>query len=227
MNRMNDGHLRLNAAPAKPAEIPSRTKTIFIIFEILLVIILSVIWFSSESIRKSKSLWILFFYSLPAEFFIATVPHEPALLYFGKFYSPSTVALVAVVSTVLTEMINYSVIKFIADLRFFQKVIKGKTLNRVIELFNKAPFAALWVAGVTPIPFYPFRFLVVLAHYPWWKYGLAVFLSRAPRFFFYSWLGLALKIPDYLLIVLFIVLIFLPGIPLLRRIFKKLKSNED
>ncbi|MEJ2628052.1 MAG: ribonucleoside triphosphate reductase, partial [bacterium] len=76
------------------------------IFQALFVATLIVIWISSESIRQNKSLWILFLYSFPSEFLIALVPHEPVLIYFGEFYHPLIVALIAVSSTVLTEILN-------------------------------------------------------------------------------------------------------------------------
>ena len=84
----------------------------------------------------------------------------------------------------------------------------------------------LFVAGFTPVPFYPFRFLVVMARYPRWKYLLAVFLSRTPRFYVLALLGQAIKIPDYLIIVIFIVLIASANIPLLRRFLKKKQRNK-
>lgn len=163
---------------------------------------------------------MLFFYSFPSEFLIAIVPHEPVLLYFGKFYQPLTVALVAIIGTVMTEAINYSVFKLVIDSNFFQKIRQGKMVTKIVELFKKAPFVALLVAGLTPVPFYPFRFLVVLTRYPLVKYLLAVFLSRTPRFFILALAGYMIKIPDYLLIAIFIVLISAANIPLLRRFLK-------
>ena len=93
-------------------ESSSWTRTSFIAFEVFLVLILLVIWITSEGIRESKSLWVLFLYSFPSEFLIAIVPHEPVLLYFGKFFTPLTVAVVAGSSTLMTEALNYSVFKY-------------------------------------------------------------------------------------------------------------------
>ena len=207
-------------------EFPPKTSKIRIsvfILEVFLVIALLLIWFSSESIQKSKNLWILFFYSFPSEFLIAIVPHEPILLFFGKYYSPLTIALVAAAGTLLAESLNYSVFKFVTDTSPFQKIRHKKAVTKIVELFKKAPFVALLVAGFTPVPFYPFRFLVVMAHYPLIKYILAVFLSRTPRFYILALVGNAIKLPDYLLLLIFIVLIISPYLPLLR---KALKSRQ-
>jgi len=108
-------------SPAKSREIPSKIKTLIFVLQIIVVAALLVVWLSSESIQKSKNLWVLFIYSFPSQFLIPIVPHEPVLLYFGKFYSPLTVALVDIAGTLLTEALNYSVFKFIVDTNFFQQ----------------------------------------------------------------------------------------------------------
>ncbi len=202
------------------------TKTILFVLQISFVLGLLIVWLTSKDIQASKNLWVLFFYSFPSEFLIATVPHEPAILYFGKFYNPLTVALVAIPSTVLTEMLNYSVFKYITDLKIFRKLQEKKAVKKTIKFFNRAPFLTIWVAGLTPIPFYPIRFLVVLARYPMMKYTLAVFLSRFPRFLFLAYLGYKIQFPDYLLAALFVLLILAANISILRGIIKRKKKKE-
>jgi len=213
-----------NLSSPRPLEtkvVPSKIRTLTFVLEIVLIIVLLAVWFSSESIRESKNLWIFFFYSFPAEFLIAIVPHEPVLLYFSKFYSPLAVTLVGISGTVLAEMINYSVFKYVGDLKRFNRVRHTKWVSKTIDLFNKAPFVALLVAGFTPVPFYPFRFLVVLARYPLPKYILAIFLSRTPRFYLLALLGHIFKIPDYLFPVIFIALAIPLTYPLVRSLLKK------
>jgi len=207
--------LKNKSRPVQP-----KVKTLIFVLEIALVVTLLVVWASSKSLQ--------FFYSFPAEFLIAIVPHEPILLYFGKFYSPLTVALVASAGTLLTEMLNYSVFKFVMDMKIFQKIQQKKSVNKIINLFNKSPFLALWIAGFTPVPFYPFRLLVVMAHYPLVNYILAVFLSRTPRFFLLAWAGHAIKIPDYLLAALFVILILSMNYAILKKYIKKrLKRKKE
>ncbi|MFB0566682.1 MAG: VTT domain-containing protein [Candidatus Aminicenantaceae bacterium] len=219
---------KIHSAPAssRPGVTPSKIRTLIFILEISLIIILLLLWLSSEPIRKSKSLWVLFFYNFPSQFLIAIVPHEPVFLYYSKFYQPLVVTFVAIAGTLITEILNYSVFKYVADLKAFAKMRHSKFVNKLVDLFNKAPFTAIFVAGFTPVPFYPFRFLVVFAHYPLIKYILAVFLSRTPRFFLIALFGHVVKIPDYLLILLFIVLGISLGIPLARSLLKKDRSSK-
>jgi len=219
----------LNTASPSPtfkeSKLRPTIKIVSVILELALIAFILIWWLTSESVRESKSLWVLFLYCFPAEFIIATVPHEPVLLYFSKFYSPLIIALVSIAATALTETINYSIFRFVADLRLFKKILESKIVKKSVELFQKAPFLALWVAGFTPIPFYPFRFLVVLARYPIYLYILAVITSRTPRFSLLAIGGNAIKISDYLLIVLFIILIAVANIPILQQLLKKLKGT--
>ena len=201
-----------------------RMRTYIFILEIVIILTLLFIWITSESLQRSKSLVVLFFYSFPSEFLIGLVPHEPVLLYFGRFHKPLTVALVAVVGTVFAEAINYSVFRFVADINFFKKINSTKMITRIVELFSRFQFAAILVAGFTPIPFYPIRFLVVMSHYPILKYLAAVFLSRAPRFYILAQIGYTIKIPDYALIVLFIILVITTNITIIRNLLKKDKE---
>jgi membrane protein YqaA with SNARE-associated domain len=201
-------------------------KTIVFAFEICLIIALIFWWLSSHSAQESQNLWVLFFISFPAEFLIATVPHEPVLLYFAKYYSPLVIALVAVAGTVLVEILNYSVFNYIIDLRLFQKISQNKWVGKMVALFGKAPFAALWVAGFTPIPFYPFRFLVVFAHYPLLKYILAVVLSRTPRFYLLALIGQAIKLSDFLLLIITAILIVAANIPILKKLIKRKQPKK-
>lgn len=223
--RMNSQNSANSLKLKTQGKFSSKIRTAVFLLEIILILALLVLWLSIDSIHQSKNLWVLFLYSFPSEFLIAIVPHEPLLLYFGKFYPPLIVALVAVSSTILTEILNYSVFKFITDFNFFNKVTRKKTVNKVVELFNRAPFAALWIAGFTPVPFYPFRLLVVMARYSLFKYALAVFLSRGPRFFLLALVGHAVKIPDYLLGLLFVALIASINLPLLKKLVQKKKKH--
>ncbi len=211
----------------RPNGAVSRARTFIFILEMALILILLIVWLSSASIRQSKNLWILFFYNFPSQFLIAIVPHEPVFLYFSKFYSPLSVTFVAIVGTSLAEVLNYSVFKYVGDFKPVQSVHTSQMVNKLIILFNKAPFAALLVAGFTPVPFYPFRFLVVLARYPLLKYILAIVLSRTPRFFLLALFGYTIKIPDYLLPVIFILLTVPFSYPMIKSFLKNKRNKSN
>ncbi len=218
-------HRRLRLA-LRSKQINPRLRTFLFVLEVVLVLGLLVWWLSSRSVQQSKSLWVLFLYSFPAEFIISTVPHEPVILYFSKFYPPLLTALVSVAGLVLTEIINYTVFQYVADLRLFRRMLESRVVQKSVNLFNKAPFLTLWVCGFTPIPFYPLRFLVVLARYPLWKYILAVFTSRLPRIYLIALLGDLLSFPDYVIFGIFGLLLAVALAPLFFQLFKKRQKKR-
>jgi ribonucleoside-triphosphate reductase len=83
------------------------------------------------------------------------------------------------------------------------------------------------VAGFTPIPFYPFRFLVVLARYPIVKYILAVITSRGPRMYLLALAARAIRFPDYALVLIMVVLIAAANLPILSKFLKKKKASVE
>lgn len=205
----------MGAPPLRPG-----LRAALVVVESLLVVGLLAVWLTSKAVRHSKNLWVLFFYCFPSQFVLAAVPHEPVILFFGKFHPAWTVALTATAGTLATELINYTIFKSLAELKTFQRICQGRIMGRLVGLFRKAPFPTLWIAGLTPVPFYPFRFLVAAARYPMALYALAVVLSRFPRFYLLAFLGRTFKIPNGLIGGLFLVLLVAALVPLIRDGFK-------
>ncbi|HVP91120.1 MAG TPA: VTT domain-containing protein [Terriglobales bacterium] len=203
-----------------------RLRTALIVVESAFVLGLLVIWLASPSLRHSKSLWVLFFYCLPSQFVLAALPHEPVILFFGKFYPAWVVALTATAGTLITEVINYTIFESLADLRTFQRICRGRLVCYLAGLFRKAPFPTLWIAGLTPVPFYPFRFLVAMTRYPLPLYALAVALSRFPRFFLLAFLGRAFAVPNGVIIGLFVALLIPALVPFVRERSRRSPAEE-
>ena len=98
-------------------------------------------------------------------------------------------------------------------------------MRKTIELFRRVPFAAILFAGFTPAPFFPLRFLVVMASYPRWKYLLGVFLSRAPRFLLLAMFGQYFHISGSVLTVLFVVMFVSVNVPALVQLFVRRRGT--
>ena len=195
----------------------SKTRILIVVAEIAMISALFSVWLLSEEVRASKHLLVLFFYSIPAGFFIGLLPHEPVLLYFGQSHPALIVAGVFLVGWLVAERANYSILGFFGDLGLFEKLRRKPLVGRLIHLFGRAPFLSLVVAAFIPIPFFPFRFLVVMEGYSVWKYLLAVAVARGPRYLILAALGNLFHIPGWVLVVLFLVLILLVYLPLIRR----------
>jgi len=210
MTETENSSLKYSVTQNRPIH---RRRLLIFILQTSLVVVLLLCWFGISGLQESKNLWVLFWYSFPSQFLIAVVPHEPVFFYFSKFYAPWLVTIVAIWGTLMTEFLNYSVFRFVAD---YKNISCNQFVARIVRLFERAPFLALLIAGFTPIPFYPLRFLVVLAEYPRFKYLLAVFLSRTPRFYLFALVGKSLNMPNWLLLAIFVVLIFVANFPLMK-----------
>ena len=199
----------------------SRLRTAVFVLENGLVVALAVWWLLWGRFGHANGLVVLFLYCFPSEFLIAPLPHEPVLLYFGKTHSALAVAAVSVAGTVLVEALNYHAFRFVADARPLRRVVRSRWIGRAVTLFRRWPFLTLFAFGLAPMPFYPFRFLVVLARYPLWRYLLAILVSRGPRFYLLALLGSAVRLPDGVFVAacaVFLALSLGPLLPLsLRR----------
>jgi membrane protein YqaA with SNARE-associated domain len=119
---------------------------------------------------------------LPATF-------EPVLMLFGRLYPPLLVAVLAVAGTLYVEFLNYHLYGTVIHLETFRPWREGRLVRRVIGLFERAPFLTVWVAAVTPLPFWTVRILAPLSRYPTSRFLFATFLGRFPRLWFFAALG--------------------------------------
>jgi uncharacterized membrane protein YdjX (TVP38/TMEM64 family) len=213
-------------AKFRPKRIHPRLRTLIVILEVTFVLGLLIWWLSSKSLQQSRSLWVLFLYCFPAEFIITTVPHEPIILFFSKFYPPLTVTVVSMAGLILIEIINYTAFQYVADLRTFRRTLESRLVQKAVVLFNKAPFLTLWLCGLTPLPFFPLRFLVVLARYPLSKYLLAVLTSRFPQIYIVALVGVFFKIPNKWILALFLLLLAAGLAPIIWQVLREKSRNK-
>lgn len=156
-------------------------------------------------VPEMRRLVLLFFYSIPANSFVP-VPHELGMIYFGQYYDPSLVAIVAAAGTVTVCFIDYQAMNFAFGLRHLQRVKESDLYRGAVQYFLKAPFISLVIAAAAPfIPFYIFRVLSPTAGYPLRKYMLAVFIGRLPRYYVFALMGATLPLPNLTVAIVLIL----------------------
>ena len=69
------------------------------------------------------------------------------------------------------------------------------------------PFISLVIAGFTPIPFFPFKFMVYASKYSIRKYLAAVTVGRFPRYFLLAYAGFKLQIPNWIIFASFAAMV--------------------
>lgn len=144
---------------------------------------------------------------------LAVLPHEPMVIWCGPRLGVLATALIATVGTVAAAW---------ADHRLFAPSIGRLTRpagvtppSLALRWFERAPFAVLALSGLTPLPFFPFKLLAFAARYPRSRYLAAVAAGRLPRYLLLAWLGVAVRLPTWVL-ALACVLLLIPTVRVLR-----------
>lgn len=156
---------------------------------------------------ESRSYLYLAFYAIPANTAISLFPHEPVLVYFGKFANVWIAAGAATVGTLAAGWMDHTVFVPVLHLRSLQGYREHRVYRKAIELYRRWPFLTLVLAGLTPLPFFPFKFLSFSSAYPMGRYLAALALSRFPRYVVLLWAGALLEIPDWALVALFVAIL--------------------
>lgn len=127
---------------------------------------------------------------------LAMVPYDWFLPAYVVAHDATSGVLLAVGANVLVEYWNMDTLARLLQ-REGTATFRGHAVTgRLLGWFNRAPWWTLVIAGAAPIiPFYPCRFLATLAHYPMWRYQLAVIVGRGVRYTGLAGLGLLLPIP--------------------------------
>lgn len=153
---------------------------------------------------RSRSYLYLAFYAIPANTAITVFPHEPVLVYYGKFANVWIAAAAATVGTLAAGYMDHTVFTPVLNLEGRQAYKESALYRRAARWFRRWPFATLVVAGFTPVPFWPFKFLTFSAHYPLRRYLAALVAGRFPRYVILAWVGQALDVPNWILFGFFL-----------------------
>lgn len=147
-------------------------------------------------------LW-LFFYSIPANTAISVFPHEPAIVFCGQHFDALLVTVMAAAGNLAAGWVDYHFFTPLLQMKFSTAYKKTKTYARAIGWFHKAPFWVVVFFALTPLPFYLVKFMVFSSGYPMSRYMAAMTVGRLPRFYLLAMAGYFLKVPAWVMVVLF------------------------
>jgi hypothetical protein len=140
---------------------------------------------------------------------LAVVPHEPAVIWYGAQVGLWPTALIATAGTVAAGWVDHRI--FVPLIR---RVAGHRELGSAQRVFAKAPFAVIALSGLTPLPFFPFKALAFTTGYPLGRYLAAVAARSLPRYALLAWLGVAVRLPLWLIAGLF-ALLLIPSLGML------------
>lgn len=169
------------------------------------------------------------FYSIPSNTAISVFPHEPVLIYYGKVGNVWISAAAATAGTLVAGWMDHAVFTPVLNLKGRQAWKEGRLYRKAAEYFRRWPFATLVVAGLTPVPLWPFKLLAFSAHYPLRRYLAALAVGRFPRYAVLAWVGLAFGevIPDWALIALFAVILLTYAASAVPKAWERWKERRE
>ena len=152
---------------------------------------------------SSQSYLYLVFYAVPANSAISVFPHEPVVVWYGSQGSIWWTAVAASIGTMVAGYLDHSVFTPVMNLKGLTGYKEKGWYQKAARLFGRYPFAVLVVAGFTPIPFFPFKFLSFSVHYPLRKYLAALLMARFPRYLVLAYIGSFFQIPSWAMFAFF------------------------
>lgn len=188
----------------------------WILLAILVALGVMCVWVTA---RGSGGLAALALYSIPSNTAISLLPHEPMLLIYGARENVWLAALAATGGTAMAGWIDHRIFVPVLSVERTSSYKETRLYRWVMDLFVRAPFAALVIAGVTPVPFFPFKVLAFSGGYAIRRYVAAVAIGRFPRYLLILWFGAAFRIPAWLLVAATLLAFSAYGVQLLARRF--------
>jgi membrane protein YqaA with SNARE-associated domain len=168
----------------------------------------------------------LFVYGFVSNVALAVLPHEPAVIWYGARLGVWPTALIATAGTLAAALVDHRLfVPLIGRLARRQAARcpsesadpgpAARVARVLARFFTRAPFAILALSGLTPLPFFPFKALAFTTGYPMGRYLAAVAARCLPRYALLAWLGVAVRLPTWLIAGLFLALM-IPSLRILR-----------
>lgn len=164
-------------------------------------------------------------YCIPANS-IVPIPHEPAMLYFARFYDPFWCALAGTIGSLIACYSDYAMVGAAMRHRALAKTRRSRLFQWSTRWMKRYPFAITVLFSFTPLPISIVRILAPAVEYSLPRYMLAQVVGRFPRFYFLAWLGHTIPFPTWMIIGLGIVLLlaFLIGA---RAVEDEIETEQD
>jgi membrane protein YqaA with SNARE-associated domain len=166
-----------------------------------------------------------FFFMAIATSFVP-LPDFPVILHLATLgtYPAWLIALIGGLGTCAAGLIDYIFVTEVRKLKRVDKLLQHRHYQTMEFYFRKIAFISLILSGfLVFIPFDPFKLLAATARYDKYKYVLAIFIGRAPRYYLIALLGEQVDFPPDLLVWTFVVL---AAIPLIHYLWKKCRENR-
>ena len=150
---------------------------------------------------RYAGIFLLAIYCIPSNS-VLPIPHEPAMLYFAKFYHPFWVALAGTIGTVVVSFADYAIVETAMKHPKIAGTREKGVFKWALARMSRYPFWIIVLFSIGPLPIAVIRVLAPASHYPVGRYVLAQIVGRFPRFFALAALGHFVVLPTWLIVVL-------------------------
>ena len=159
-----------------------------------------------------SGIFLLGAYCIPANS-VVPIPHEPAMLYFAKFYDPFWCALAGTIGSLIACFADYAMVGAAMRHRALAKTRRSALFQWSTKWMKRYPFAITVLFSFTPLPIAIVRILAPAVEYNVRRYMVAQIVGRFPRFYILAWIGHTVMIPTWIIIGLgiFLVVTFFVG----------------
>jgi len=146
-------------------------------------------------------------YCIPANSVIP-FPHEPALLYFAKFYHPFWCALAGTIGSLIACYADYAMVGAAMKHRALKSTRESRLFQWSTKWMRRYPFAITVLFSFLPLPISIVRILAPAVDYSVRRYMVAQIVGRFPRFYILAYIGHTFAIPTWAIILLGMGLVF-------------------
>jgi membrane protein YqaA with SNARE-associated domain len=145
-------------------------------------------------------------YCIPANSIIP-FPHEPAVLFFARFYDPLLIAVAATAGSIIASFADYAMVGAAMRHRALASTRQSPLFLWAMRWMRRYPFAIIVLFSFTPLPISVVRILAPAVDYPIRRYVVAQIVGRLPRFYILAWIGHAFVVPTWALLGLLALLL--------------------
>ena len=142
-----------------------------------------------------ETLALLFLYTSVACTF-CPLPTAWIVLWAARSVDPLAVALVAALGTCIANLHDYYIVSALCRLGRVRKARQSRFHDDAVRWFQRAPFATLVAAAFLPLPIDFVRILAISAGTPRFRYLVASFVGRFPRYLALAYLSWQLQLSN-------------------------------
>jgi membrane protein YqaA with SNARE-associated domain len=150
------------------------------------------------------------------------IPTLPSIAFAAKVFHPVLIAFVGALGTCVANLNDYAIVGWLFRHHKVRKIRDINTYKKLLDFFDRYAFLTLSAASFLPIPIDVIRLLAISRAYSYWKYLLAAFTGRFPRYLIIAYVGK--ELPAKYILIIFAVSALPAVIKFISDIIKKRKK---